>query len=234
MGVQVRLPPGEPCREGECPPRAGAPVAWMAKRPDGRSPGTSGEEERDAMTLNWVVHAVVHSFIRSASRPAGQPKLFRTYDAEGSAGSRTDVSGSGSRGPTASPALSACRAPSGWRGEALGSRRRLRLAGGVLGRQRAEGGPGDPRRGREAGSGGRRPASVRLKTPAGRAADRARQPEAGGSGAGARARACGWDSSPAPCPPPAGTRPGSPQPQTARGREGGGEGRGGRAGAPWQ
>lgn len=37
MGGEVRLPPGEPCREGECLPRAGGPGIWVAMRSNGLS-----------------------------------------------------------------------------------------------------------------------------------------------------------------------------------------------------
>lgn len=73
MGEQLRLPPGEPCREGECRPRAGAPGVWVAMRPGGRS-RVLWRRVRDTPTLS----AFIHAFILSASQPINKYLLVPT------------------------------------------------------------------------------------------------------------------------------------------------------------
>lgn len=65
MEGEVRLPPGESCREGECLPRAQGPGVWLAMRPGGRPRVVCGARK-------GIHRLLMHSFTRLFIQPAWQ------------------------------------------------------------------------------------------------------------------------------------------------------------------
>lgn len=89
MGGEVRLPPGEPCREGECLPRAGGPGIWVAMRSNGLSRVLAEAREGYTPTLDaFTVHACIQSL---SQHPARQQLLIGAYNVPAAAGKPESV-----------------------------------------------------------------------------------------------------------------------------------------------
>lgn len=87
----MRLPPGEPCREGECLPRAGAPGVWVAMRSNGAAPGTCGGGEGIPRLLMhvFIVHVCIHPVAQPVVPGTRQPQLLMgAYSVPASVGTR--------------------------------------------------------------------------------------------------------------------------------------------------
>lgn len=89
MEGEVRLPPGESCREGECLPRARGPGVGLAVRPGGRPRGVTEPGKRGPDP--FIHHLFIHSFSQPGNSYLLVPTACQTLWESPSQGDKTRV-----------------------------------------------------------------------------------------------------------------------------------------------